>query len=458
MKLPSLTPSWCRWDAANPTPLTIWLNVLFACAAGFTSANLYYSHPILHVMADSFHTTQAGVANIPTLALAGDATGLILLLPLGDFFPRRKFTLVIMTLCMALWLGLCITKDLTTFLILSYLSGIFNGVNQIMIPLVSELSNDTNRAFNISIVAVGPTFGILLARILSGIVANYTAWRNIYWLSLGLQAIVIGLLWLFMPDYPSSNPQPLTKTLKDYPRIIYSILTLYNRHPVLVQACLLVFSTFFTVSSFWTTLTFLFSAAPYNYSTFVIGLFGLIGASTMILGPIYGKYVVTPMPSPLHSAAIGKLVTLVGIIIGTFVGPHSAAGPAIQALLIDAGLMILSISNRVAIHGVEPLQRNRVNTAYTSVLYVGMLAGAKAGNDVFEKCGGWIASGSLSIGVIGFGLVVIAVRGPHEERWFGWKGGWGKGRKETGDVEEGEKDRVKALISADVDASVDEKR
>ena len=445
MKLPSITPPWCRWDAANPTPLTLWLNILFACAGGFTSANLYYSHPILHVMAETFQTTQAGVANIPTLALAGDAAGLVLLLPLGDFFPRRKFTLTIMTLCMTLWLGLCITQNLNTFLILSFMSGLFNGVNQIMIPLVSELSTDKNRAFNISIVAVGPTFGILLARILSGIVANYTAWRNIYWLSLGLQAMVIILLFLFMPDFPSTNPQPLRKTAKSYPSIIWSIVLLYTRHPVLVQACLLVFSTFFTVSSFWTTLTFLFSAAPYNYSTFAIGLFGLIGASTMVLGPLYGKYIVTPMPSPLHSAAIGKLVTLVGIIIGTFVGPHSAAGPAIQALLIDAGLMILSISNRVAIHGVEPLQRNRVNTAYVGVLYVGMLAGTKAGNMVYQDCGGWIASGCLSIGLIGFGLLVIAVRGPYEVRWVGWRGGWGKGRNEVGDVEAVEKTQEEVL-------------
>jgi predicted MFS family arabinose efflux permease len=420
-----LTPRWCRWDSENPAPLTLWLNILFACAGGFTSANLYYSHPILHVLAEEFHTTQSGVANIPTLALAGDATGLVLLLPLGDFFPRRKFTLFIMTLCATLWLGLCITKDLDTFMVLSYFSGLFNGVNQIMIPLVSELSTDKNRAFNISIVAMGPTFGILLARILSGIVATYTSWRNVYWIALGLQTAVIVLLWLLMPDYPSVNPQPLRKTLKDYPKIIWSIVTLYTRHPVLVQACLLVFSTFFTVSSFWTTLTFLLSEAPFHYTPFVIGLFGLIGASTMVLGPLYGKYIVGPLASPLHSATIGKLVNLVGIIIGTFAGPYTAAGPALQAVFLDAGLMILSISNRVAIHPLEPKQRNRVNTAYTGILYVGMVTGAKAGNDIYQRCGGWIASGSLSIGVIGFGLAIIMLRGPWENGWVGWHGGWG---------------------------------
>jgi hypothetical protein len=29
--------------------------------------------------------------------------------------------------------------------------------------------------------------GLLIARLLSGVVANFTAWRNIYWLALGAQ-------------------------------------------------------------------------------------------------------------------------------------------------------------------------------------------------------------------------------------------------------------------------------
>lgn len=104
MKLTDLiTPRWCRWQADNPPKFTIWHNLLYALAGGVFSANLYYSHPILEVMAHDFHTNQSGVANIPTLAQAGDATGLLLILPLADFFPRRKFSLVLLTLTFAFW-------------------------------------------------------------------------------------------------------------------------------------------------------------------------------------------------------------------------------------------------------------------------------------------------------------------------------------------------------------------
>lgn len=96
-------PPWCRWDVENPPSFSLRLNILYACAGGFTTANLYYSHPILHVLAKDFNTTQSAVANIPTLATAGDATGLLLILPLADYLPCRKFTLTMLSCSMFLW-------------------------------------------------------------------------------------------------------------------------------------------------------------------------------------------------------------------------------------------------------------------------------------------------------------------------------------------------------------------
>ena len=96
-------PTWCRWDTDNPPPFTIWLNILYGFAGGFTSANLAYSLPILNVLADSFKTSQAGVANIPTLAQAGNVTGLLFILPFADFFPRRRFVLFLVALTALIW-------------------------------------------------------------------------------------------------------------------------------------------------------------------------------------------------------------------------------------------------------------------------------------------------------------------------------------------------------------------
>jgi len=226
-----------------------------------------------------------------------------------------------------------------------------------------------------------------------------------------------------MPNYPATNPMPVRNIVKNYPKMLWSIVMLYPKYPVLVQSAILAFCTFFAITSYWTTLTFLLAGPPYHYNPLKVGLFGLIGLATMVLAPVYSKCFIQPLQEPLFSVVIGKTVSLVGTVVGTYTGTRTVVGPIIQALMLDAGLIIVQIANRVAIHPVEPLGRNRVNTAFVSILYVGQLTGTKAGNEVYEKYGGWVASGSLSVAVLVFSYVVIALRGPHEQGWIGWRGG-----------------------------------
>lgn len=87
----SYIPPRCRWDPASPPAFSMSLNILFAFAAGFTVANLYYNHPILNILAKDFGVEYEKVAQIPTVMQGGYAAGLIFLCPLGDLVPRRGF-------------------------------------------------------------------------------------------------------------------------------------------------------------------------------------------------------------------------------------------------------------------------------------------------------------------------------------------------------------------------------
>ena len=60
-------PPWCRWDPDHPPVFSMPMNVLFGFAGAFTVANLYYSHPILNILADDFHVSNLEVSHIPTL-------------------------------------------------------------------------------------------------------------------------------------------------------------------------------------------------------------------------------------------------------------------------------------------------------------------------------------------------------------------------------------------------------
>jgi hypothetical protein len=92
------TPKRCRWDPVEPPYFNIWLNILFGAAGAFTVANLYYSHPILGILAEDFGVDYVAVSEIPTLAQAGYAIGLLTLCPLGDLLKRRPFVLYLVFL------------------------------------------------------------------------------------------------------------------------------------------------------------------------------------------------------------------------------------------------------------------------------------------------------------------------------------------------------------------------
>lgn len=292
-----------------------------------------------------------------------------------------------------------------------------------MLPLVGDLAPPHRRATALSIVVSGNLLGILLARILSGVVTQFTSWRNIYWLSLGLQYFIFILLWLFMPDYPSTNPQGI-----NYFRILWSIVCLPPQYPVLVQASLISMCLSATFTSYWTTLTFLLAGAPYNYTPLVIGLFALIGIGAMCLGPVYAKVLINRFV-PTFSVVIGACANLIGIVVGTYTGRYSVAGPIIQAFAMDAGLQITQVANRSAIYAIAPKARNRVNTVFMLGTFCGQLIGTAAGNALYAR-GGWIASGSLSVGLTCAAVLIAIARGPWEDGWYGWSGGWSIRKKD----------------------------
>ena len=141
------------------------------------------------------------------------------------------------------WLGLCLTPRFESFAAISFICGMTTVTPQLMLPLVGDLAPANRKASCLSIVVSGLALGILVARLLSGIIANYTDWRNVYWFSFGAQWCIFILLFLYMPDYPSKNPDGLP-----YLKLMWSILYMYVTEPLLVQACFITFisSSIFT--------------------------------------------------------------------------------------------------------------------------------------------------------------------------------------------------------------------
>ncbi|KAH9890199.1 major facilitator superfamily domain-containing protein [Xylariomycetidae sp. FL2044] len=409
------TPSRLKWDPDTNHDLSWGMNILFGVSCAFSVANLYYIHPILNILADDFNVSYERSSLIATLLQSGYAAGLLLIIPMGDLLPRRPMILSLIFVTAMIWLGCTLTHSFSTFLGLSFLVGVFTVTPQLMFPLAIQYAPQRHRATMTSIVMSGLVFGILVARLLSGIISQYTSWRNVYWMSFGLQAMLLILLFFFMPDYPILRPGT------SYPAMLLKIVKLPFRKPVLTQSSLIAFLVMGMFTSFWTTLTFQL-ADVFHLSTLAIGLFALIGISPVVLNPVI-SHLLTSRLHPHGTLIIAHLITLAAICIGTFVGTFSLAGPVIWAFVGDLGMNTIVVANRMAIANVDTKAQNTVNSVYMVFTFCGQLFGTAVGNALYAR-GGWTNSGALNIAQMVGGLLLLAIRGPHEQGWFGWGGGW----------------------------------
>ena len=191
------------------------------------------------------------------------ATGLLLISPTGDLVRRRPLLLLLAASSTLLTLGLALTRSFSAFAALSFLTGLASVAPQVLIPLAADLAPPHRRAQAIATVFSGLLVGVLLARVLAGVIAQFTTWRAVYHLAAGAQAAVLLALWAALPDCPRKDAGV------GYFGVLASTARLAVTEPRLVQACIVMLASSACFANLWVTLTFLLGGPPYNFSTCV---------------------------------------------------------------------------------------------------------------------------------------------------------------------------------------------
>lgn len=187
--------------------------------------------------------------------------GLFFISPLGDLVRRRQLIIALVCITTCLSVALALSRGLVSFCVLAVLIGVFNVTPQILIPLAVDHTTPQHRASVVSILQSGLMLGILLARVLSGVISYFTTWHTVYYIAIGVQAVVLCGAYVLIPDHPPKNPH-LT-----YPEILHTMVTYCVTEPRLLQAASINFASIACWTNFWVTLTFLLGGEPYNFST-----------------------------------------------------------------------------------------------------------------------------------------------------------------------------------------------
>lgn len=352
--------------------------ILMAFCTGLIVANIYYCQPLIILIAKDFNLSESKAGSITFLTQAGYAIGLFLLVPLGDMFEKKKQILIITSLAVVSLLIAGFSQSFLILAIASVLIGACSIVPQLILPLAAALSDDKSRGHNIGIVMSGLLVGILASRAISGIIGELLGWRAMF-----LIAAVICLLLIYLMNVRFIKSEPLFKgTYKDLMR---SMLAYIKTQPVLREASLINFFAFIVIMGFWTTMVLYLANPPHQFSTAKIGLFGIAGAAGALAAPLVGK--LSGNNNPRKNLLIGFILELVSVALFYFTG-QSVFLFVVGIILIDIGQQAIHVTNQTRIYALVPEARNRLNTIFMSVSFIGASCGSALGLWLWSL-GGW---------------------------------------------------------------------
>ncbi|OWO78713.1 MFS transporter [Photorhabdus luminescens] len=387
------------------TPLSPALIALIAIATGLVVASNYYAQPLLDTIALQFNLTVNEAGFIVTTAQLSYAVGLTFLVPLGDMFERRS---LIVSMTVLATVGLLITatsQNIWQMLLGTAMTGLFSVVAQILVPLAATLALPHQRGKAVGTIMSGLLLGILLARTISGTMATFGGWRTVFWVASVLLVILSLTLWRYLPRHKQV-------TNLNYFQLLGSIVNLITTSPLLRVRAILGALTFANFSLLWTSMAFLLSAPPFNYSEGIIGLFGLVGAAGALMATKTGQ-LVDKGKGPLTTSISLALLLFSWIPIG--LAKESLIGFIIGIFLLDIAIQGVHVTNQSTIYRIMPEARNRLTAAYMTSYFIGGAFGSLVSGYAY-KHSGWSSVAASGIAICIISLIVWFLGKKHEPK------------------------------------------
>jgi predicted MFS family arabinose efflux permease len=372
-----------------------------AAGTGLSVASIYYSQPMLGIIGPSLgaNLTQTGL--IPTLTQIGYALGILFLIPLGDRFDRRTIILL-KSVLLTLSLLLCgFAPGIHGVLLTSLLIGATATLAQDIVPASAALSPAAQRGKTVGTVMTGLLVGILLSRVVSGVVAEYFGWRAMYQLAAVSVALVGLALWRALPRFTPG-------TELSYPQLLLSMRHLWLHYKTLRRAALSQGLLSVAFSAFWSTLAIMLNET-YHLGSGVAGAFGLAGAAGALAAPLAGK--LADKQGPALVTQIGSalvMVSFAAMFLLPLLSPHAQiALIVLSAIGFDLGVQATLVSHQSLVYGLDPAARGRLNALLFTVVFIGMAVGSALGSKALEL-GGW--QGVIALATLaGAGSLIVRI-------------------------------------------------
>ncbi|GAA1656030.1 MFS transporter [Actinoplanes couchii] len=371
---------------------------VFAVAAGMAVGNLYWAQPLIEVIASSLGVSSSSAATLVTVTQLGYALGIFLIVPLGDILDRRRLIPLILTVSSATLLGAAAAPSYGVLLAALGGVGLTTVGAQLLAPLASELAEPERRGRVVGAVTSGGLIGILLSRTVSGFVADLFGWRAIYVIAAVAALVLAAVLRTVIPPLEPREPVP-------YPRLLGSVFTTMAGHRAVLPTLAICAASFSVFSLFWTSLTYLLTAPPFSFSVSQIGLFGLAGLAGALAARRAGALHDRGWSVPATGVALTVLALSLG---GAWAGGRSVVALIVVVVILDIAAQSVMVLGQTRLFALPGSAHSRLNTAFVVSNFLGGAVGSAIAGPLWAA-GGWAAIMTVSLAIVGAGLIVWTV-------------------------------------------------
>lgn len=353
------------------------------------TANAYYIHPIIGEVAADFDVSAAVIGLVPALNQLALAIGILLLLPLGDRYSNKALCLAFVSAQSVFMFGMALSESFILFTVASTCLG-FVTIAPYLIPAFASKRVAPDRLGQVTaLLTAGVIFGILVARVGAGIIAENFGWRAVYWCAFGFMALVTLALPITMRSEAGGQKRPQGT----YLGLLRSVFTLAARHRDMLISAAIQGLNFGIFTASWLAIALHLTSAELGYGVDDVGYLAGIAAVSIITTPRLGRWAdrVGARRARLYAAAI----QLLGVALLYPLG-WSLWMIAIPLLITNMVGPTIDVTGRMTFLALEPGIRTRLTTTYIVVMFVGGAIGSVLGPLTYETTD-WIGTCAMLV-------------------------------------------------------------
>ena len=339
--------------------------LLLALASAVVTANAYYIHPIIALVAKDFGVSPSEIGLVPALNQIALALGIFLLLPLGDRFSNRRLATVFAVGQLIGLVVMAVATDFRVFLAGSTFLG-FSTITPYLLPAYASKRAPPGKLGQVTAtLTTGVVAGILLARVGAGWVGEHLGWRTVYFIAASVMLLVTLMLPQIMDEREKVEGEAPPA---NHAALVLSVIPVVRRHPEVLLSGMIQALGFGIFLSVWLGLGLYLTSPQMGYGTDVVGYLAGVAALNLFTTAPLGAW--ADRTGPRKARVIIALVQFMAIC-ALFLFGHSLWLIVLPVLLMTMVGPLVDITGRMTFLSLPPGVRTRLMTAYIVLMFIG---------------------------------------------------------------------------------------